>query len=63
MNERQIDILNDAMVGDVIEKNVLTSDEKEVALKILSELNGTLVIRATVILDFCSKAIQYSKVD
>lgn len=36
--------------------------ELEVALNIISDLEGTLIIRATHILEFCLKAIQYSRV-
>jgi len=45
-----------------INPDIVTDKEKEIALKILNDLEGTLVIRATSILEFCLKAIQYSKV-
>ena len=52
---------------EVIESTSLASDkltdqEKEVALNILNDLEGTLVIRATLILKFCLNAIQYTKI-
>lgn len=57
-NKEQIEII---LKGD-LETTTLTDKEKEIALKILSDLEGVLVIRATSILEFCSKAVQYSKV-
>ncbi|QEK13750.1 hypothetical protein FQB35_15605 (plasmid) [Crassaminicella thermophila] len=45
-----------------LETDVLTKEEKEIALKILNDLEGTLVIRATSILEFCLKAVQYSRI-
>jgi len=59
MNKKQLDSISK---GE-LEFKQLTDKEKEVALKILTDLEGTLVIRATSILEFCLKAIQYSKVD
>lgn len=47
----------------LLENGELSMKEMEIAQKILKDLSGTLVIRATSILSFCSKAIQYSKVD
>ena len=52
---------------EVVENSSLASDkltdkEKEVALSILNDLQGTLVIRATSILRFCLNAIQYTKI-
>lgn len=38
--------------GGNLESNRLTDEEKEIALKILNDLEGTLVIRATSILEF-----------
>ncbi|MDU2106562.1 hypothetical protein [Clostridium sp.] len=49
--------------GNLETANLINDNEKEIALKILSNLKGTPVIRATSILKFCLKAIQYSKVD
>lgn len=54
---------------DVIQSNTLSGDrlidekEKEIAQKILTDLEGTLVIRANSILKFCLKAIQYTKIN
>lgn len=45
-----------------IDPNILTEEEKEIALNILNDLDGTLVIRATSILEFCLKAVQYTKI-
>lgn len=59
MNKEKIDLI---LKGNMSQME-LTEQEKEVALKILTDLEGTLVIRATSILEFCLKAIQYSKVD
>lgn len=42
-------------------EGIITEEEKEIAQKILKDLEGTLVIRATSILNFCVKAIQYTK--
>jgi hypothetical protein len=58
MNKEQIEVI----IKGGINPNMLTDKEKEIALILLSNLEGTLVIRATSILDFCLKAIQYSKV-
>ncbi|MCB2297759.1 hypothetical protein [Clostridium tagluense] len=58
MNKEEIEII----LKGGIDPNILTAKEIEIALTILSNLEGTLVIRATSILDFCLKAIQYSKV-
>ena len=49
--------------GNLEIANLINDNEKEIALKILSNLKGIPVIRATSILKFCLKAIQYSKVD
>ncbi|KHO32065.1 hypothetical protein OR62_13915 [Clostridium tetani] len=46
------------IVNNNLEKLPLTRQEHEAAVKILN----TLVIRATEILNFCLKAIQYSSV-
>lgn len=59
MNKEKIDLI---LKGNMSQME-LTEQEKKVALKILTDLEGTLVIRATSILEFCLKAIQYSKVD
>ncbi|GEQ22248.1 hypothetical protein CBU02nite_27540 [Clostridium butyricum] len=54
---------------EIIQQNTLSMDElidekeKEIAQKILTDLEGTLVIRATSILKFCLKAIQYTKIN
>jgi hypothetical protein len=58
MNKEQIELI----LKGGINPNILTDKEKEIALILLNNLEGTLVIRATSILDFCLKAIQYSKV-
>lgn len=58
MDKGQIEII---LKGN-LENEPLTNNEKEIALKVLSDLEGTLVIRATSILEFCLKAVQYSKV-
>lgn len=47
--------------GLLEQRELLDDREIEVATKILKDLEGTLVIRATSILEFCLKAIQYSK--
>lgn len=59
MNKEKIDLI---LKGNISQME-LTDQEKEVALKILKDLEGILVIRATYILEFCLKAIQYSKVN
>ncbi len=59
MNKEKIDLI---LEGD-ISKRQLTEQEKEIATKILTDLEGTLVIRATYILEFCLNAIQYSEVN
>lgn len=59
MNKNQLEII---LKGNA-EANELTETEKELALKILNDLEGTLVIRANSILEFCLKAILYSKVN
>lgn len=46
----------------VCDRAGLTEAEKEIALKILNDFSGTLVVRAKVILDFCKDAIDYSVV-
>ena len=54
---------------EIIQQNTLSMDElidekeKEIAQKILTDLEGTLVIRATSILKFCLNAIQYTKIN
>lgn len=48
--------------SDLLEKENLTEEEKRVAQTILNNLEGTLVIRATLILEFCLKAIKYTKI-
>ncbi|GAB6170049.1 hypothetical protein JCM1393_25090 [Clostridium carnis] len=50
------------MKEGALEREELSNEEKEIALKILKDLEGTLVIRANSILKFCLKAIQYNKV-
>lgn len=58
MDKKQIDvILNGSM-----ERDILTDKEREIAQKLLNDLEGTLVIRATSILEFCLKAIQFSRI-
>lgn len=52
----------DAITKENSELKVLNNDEKEIALKILKNLSGTTVIRATSILDLCKILVQYSKV-
>ena len=47
MNKEKIDLI---LEGD-ISKRQLTEQEKEIATKILTDLEGTLVIRATYILE------------
>jgi len=58
MDKEQIEII----IKGGIDLNILTDEEKEIALIMLKDLEGTLVIRATSILNFCLKAIQYNKV-
>lgn len=43
-------------------ESLINDKEKEIAQKILNDLEGTLVIRATSILNFCLNAIQYTKI-
>lgn len=52
----------DAITKENSELKVLNNDEKEIALKILKNLSGTTVIRATSILNLCKILVQYSKV-
>lgn len=52
----------DVIAEKALEHEYLTEKEREIALKILNDLDGTLVIRATSILEFCKKAVQYSTV-
>lgn len=59
MEDKTIEVISEGN----LEGNGLIGDEKEIALKILKDLEGTLVIRANSILKFCLKAIQYSKVN
>ncbi|AYE35672.1 hypothetical protein [Clostridium septicum] len=58
MNNEKIEVISKG----ILEDDNLIEEEKEIALKILKDLEGTLVIRATSILKFCLKAIQYSKI-
>ncbi|ABS32756.1 hypothetical protein [Clostridium botulinum] len=58
MNKKQIDVI----LKGSMEMDILTEEEIKIALKLLNDLEGTLVIRATSILEFCLKAIQYSKI-
>lgn len=58
MNKNQLEMV---LKGN-IEGKELTETEKELALKILNDLEGTLVIRANSILEFCIKAIKYTKI-
>lgn len=46
--------------GRLENSNLITEDEKEVATKILTLLDGNLTIRATSILKFCIKYVQYT---
>ncbi|WP_438335206.1 hypothetical protein ACIR03_02465 [Clostridium cochlearium] len=58
--------MNKEMMNMILKGNLdnitFTEKEKEIALKILNDLEGTLVIRATSILEFCLKAIQFSRI-
>ncbi|MBO0538536.1 hypothetical protein EXQ27_07710 [Clostridium botulinum] len=58
MNKEQIDVI----LSGSMEMDILTEEEREIAQKLLNDLEGTLVIRATSILEFCLKAIQFSKI-
>lgn len=58
MNKEQIKVITN---GE-IDASTLTEKEREIALKLLNDLEGTLVIRATSILEFCLRAIQYNRV-
>lgn len=57
MNKEQIKVITN---GE-IDASTLTEKEREIALKLLNDLEGTLVIRATS-LEFCLRAIQYNRV-
>ena len=59
MNREKLELVLKGNISSI----ELTDQEKEVVIKILTDLEGTLVIRATSILEFCLKAIQYSKVE
>ncbi len=59
MTKEQLQII---LTHDFSKPGLLDEQEKEVALKILDNLKGTVVIRATSILEFCLKAIQHSVV-
>lgn len=59
MKDKEIEVIKKG----VLEREELLEGEKEIALKILKDLDGTLVIRATSILEFCLKAIQYTKIN
>jgi len=62
MNKKEgIERIN-AIETDALESATLTDKEKEIALKILKNLEGNLVIRANSILKFCLKAIQHTKI-
>ncbi|WP_373845073.1 hypothetical protein [Clostridium sp.] len=49
MNKEGLEIIHESKYG---ESKLLCKEEKDVALKILNDLEGTLVIRATSILEF-----------
>lgn len=49
------------ILEDKLKNESLSNEEKKIALKILEDLNGSLVIRANSILNFCSKAIQHAR--
>ena len=59
MNIKQFEIIQE---GRFKEKKLLNDEEIEVANKILNNLEGILVVRATPILEFCLEAIQFSKI-
>lgn len=58
MDIKKLEVIESASLAS----DKLTDKEKEVALKILNDLQGTLVIRATSILKFCLEAIQYTEI-
>lgn len=67
MDKKELEMRKKYMKGieeGILEREGLINDEEiEVASRILIELNGLLAIRATSILKFCVKTIQYNKVD
>lgn len=60
INDTRIKMIEDNTLN--VEK-LLDDKEKEIAQKILKDLEGTLVIRATSILHFCLNAIQYTTIN
>ncbi|GEM_PF-6643211 len=61
MNKKKGEILSIVEKG-VMDSKTITEAEKEIALKILEDLDGVLVIRAKSVLEFCLKAIQYTSI-
>lgn len=57
MDKKMIELIENG----ALETDKLSDKEKDVALNILKELDGQLIIRATKILTFCIKAITYKK--
>lgn len=62
MGNEKFSQVADIIVKESKELKSLNSEEKEIALKILEDLAGTTVIRATSILDLCKILVQYSKI-
>lgn len=58
MENKNFKIISDG----ILESETLNDKEKEIAQKLLNDLEGTLVIRATSILKFCLKAILYTRI-
>lgn len=61
MDRKKSEILSIVEKG-TMDAKAITEAEKEIALKILEDLDGVLVIRAKSILEFCLKAIQYTSI-
>jgi hypothetical protein len=61
MDKKKGEILSIVEKGTMDSKTI-TEAEKEIALKILEDLDGVLVIRAKSVLEFCLKAIQYTRI-
>lgn len=58
LDDRKFGVISDKKLE---KEGLITNNEKEIAQKILNDLEGTLVLRATSILEFCLKAVQYTK--
>lgn len=56
MNEKYYDVIH----RGEFEHGSLSGQEREIALRILEALEGTLAVRAKSILKFCYKAMQYT---